>query len=216
MKALKPISLLTVYYVLIIGFGLMIAAQFPHLVPTGGTVGLSSGFDEFVAGQATLVNSATPIDSIAFALSLFGIVFLMLPVAWIYQGARRRKGREQSFIMAIVLLPVVVAGIVLIVQNSLALAFSLAGIVAGVRFRLTLNDSLDAIYVFIAIGAGLAAGILALEIALLVTLFFNYAILIFWQMDYGSEVSVNRWFSKTWMKTGDEVKDEAIEEAPKA
>jgi len=126
----------------------------------------------------------------------------MEPVAWIYMGARRRKGREQSFILTVLLLPVVVAGIVMIVQNSLALAFSLAGIVAGVRFRLTLDDTLDAIYIFIAIGAGLAAGTESLEIVAVVTIFFNYAMLIFWELDYGDEVSVSRWFTKTWMNRG--------------
>ncbi len=202
MKALRPISLLTAYYILLAALGSALSFYLASVAPFGGSVDLGSGLDEFMSGQATLVNSAVPVDSISFAISLLGIVLLMLPVAWIYMGARRRKGREQSFILTIILLPVVVAGIVLIVQNSLALAFSLAGIVAGVRFRLTLNDSLDAIYVFVAIGAGLAAGILALEIALLVTLFFNYAILVFWQLDYGSDVSVDRWFSKTWMNTG--------------
>ena len=93
----------------------------------------------------------------------------------------------------------VVAGIVMIIQNSLALAFSLAGIVAGVRFRLTLDDSLDAIYIFVAIGAGLAAGIEALEITVVVSVIFNYFILFFWEIDYGEEVSVNRWFTRQWM-----------------
>lgn len=106
--------------------------------------------------------------------------------------------------LTIILLPVVVAGIVLIVQNSLALAFSLAGIVAGVRFRLTLDDTLDAIYIFVAIGAGLAAGIEALEIAVVISVLFNYVILIAWEFDYAEEVSVNRWFTRVWMDTEDD------------
>ena len=127
-------------------------------------------------------------------------------------GARRRKGREQSFVLTVLLLPVVVAGIVIIVQNSLALAFSLAGIVAAVRFRLTLDDSLDAIFIFLAIGAGLAAGISALEIAAVVTIFFNYIMLLFWELDYADEVSVNRWFTRTWMNNEIVSFDESPEE----
>jgi len=88
------------------------------------------------------------------------------------------------------------------------LAFSLAGIVAGVRFRLTLDDTLDAIYIFAAIGAGLAAGIEALEIAAVVTILFNYVVLLFWELDYGDEVSVKRWFTKTWMNTGTAINDQ--------
>jgi hypothetical protein len=158
--------------------------------------------DEFMSGKAVPVQS-DPLNQIAsFSAALFGVLLLMQPVAWVYMGARRRKGREQSFILTVILLPVVVAGIVLIVQNSLALAFSLAGIVAGVRFRLTLDDTLDAIYIFVAIGVGLAAGTEALEIGLVVTVFFNYVILVFWELEYGQEVSVDHWFTKTWMNKG--------------
>jgi len=48
--------------------------------------------------------------------------------------------------------------VVLIVRDSVALAFSLAGIVAAVRFRNTLRDTKDAVYIFLAIAVGLAAG----------------------------------------------------------
>ena len=177
-------------------------------MPIGGTENLSSGVGEFITGKAEIVSSEPIGQSISFSIALVGVLLLMEPVAWVYMGARRRKGREQSFILTILLLPVVVAGIVLIVQNSLALAFSLAGIVAGVRFRLTLDDTLDAIYIFAAIGAGLAAGIEALEIAAVVTILFNYVVLLFWELDYGDEVSVKRWFTKTWMNTGTAINDQ--------
>ena len=205
MKSRTPLLQLTLYYSVLFGIVAALVYFFPSLVeylPVGGTENLATGIDEFITGHA-VPSIAEPVSrSISFSIALLGVLLLMEPVAWIYMGARRRKGREQSFILTILLLPVVVAGIVLIVQNSLALAFSLAGIVAGVRFRLTLDDTLDAIYIFVAIGAGLAAGTRALEIAAVVTLFFNYTVLVFWELDYGDEVSVSRWFTKSWMNTG--------------
>lgn len=70
-----------------------------------------------------------------------------------------------------------VAGIVTVVQHSLALAFSLAGIVAGVRFRRTLSDTFDTLFIFVAIGVGIAAGVGSIEIAAVMTVFFNYSTL---------------------------------------
>src|SRR6202007_2628331 len=67
--------------------------------------------------------------------------------------------------------------IVFIVQHSLALAFSLAGIVAGVQFRRALQDTFDALFILVAIGAGIAAGAHALEIAAVLTIFFAYTTL---------------------------------------
>jgi hypothetical protein len=85
-----------------------------------------------------------------------------------------------------VMLPMVVAGVVLVVKNSLALAFALAGIVAGVRFRQKLSEPKEAVYVLLALGVGLAAGVQALDIALAVSLAFNVVALALWRWDVGS------------------------------
>jgi hypothetical protein len=84
-------------------------------------------------------------------------------------------------------LPGIVAAIVLVVQHSLALAFSLAGIVAGVQFRRALQDTYDALFILVAIGTGLAAGVQALEIAAVLTVFFCYATLYVYYMGDGLE-----------------------------
>ena len=204
MKSTKPIVQLSLYY----GLNLLMLACVFYLFPTamqwmpiGGAGSSSTGIEELMSGKAQPIVFDSVNQMITLAISLVGVLLLMEPVAWIYMGARRRKGRDQSFILTVLLLPVVVAGIVMIVQHSLALAFSLAGIVAAVRFRLTLDDTLDAIYIFVAIGVGLAAGIEALEIALVVTIFFNYAMLLFWELDYGDQASQTRWFTRTWMQS---------------
>ncbi|MDA0979478.1 MAG: DUF4956 domain-containing protein, partial [Proteobacteria bacterium] len=176
---------MTTYYLVLALIVYGIAFLFPGIVsylPFGGNEVSSSGVGEFITGEVTPI-SWPPIEkAIHLSLSLLGVILIMEPVSWVYMGARRKKGRDQAFMLTLLLLPVVVAGIVLIVQNSLALAFSLAGIVAGVRFRLTLDDSLDASFIFVAIAAGLSAGIEALEIALVVTLFFNYFMILFWEL----------------------------------
>jgi hypothetical protein len=207
LKSAKPLLQLTGYYIALLALVSFLFTFVPALhdhLPIGGTEYISSGINELMTGNAVKINHEPVSHSISFSIALTGVLLLMLPVAWVYMGARRRKGREQAFILTVLLLPVVVAGIVLIVQNSLALAFSLAGIVAGVRFRLTLDDSLDAIYIFVAIGAGLAAGTDSLEVSIIVTLFFNYLILILWQLNFGSDVSVNHWFTRIWMNKGDD------------
>ena len=57
-------------------------------------------------------------------------------------------------VQTLVILPIVAAGVVFMVKNSLALAFSLGGIVAAVSFRNTLRDTKDAVYIFLATGVG--------------------------------------------------------------
>jgi uncharacterized membrane protein YhiD involved in acid resistance len=83
-------------------------------------------------------------------------------------------------VQTIVILPIAVVGITSIVQHNIALAFSLAGIAAGVRFRNALKDTSDALYIFAAIGIGLATGTGQITTAFLVSAFFNLANLLFW------------------------------------
>ena len=85
-------------------------------------------------------------------------------------------------------LPIVVAGIAMVVQNSLPLAFSLAGIVAAVRFRFALSRPSHSLFIFCAIVVGLAAGIRALEVAIVVSICFVYAMMFLWKLDYGEHL----------------------------
>jgi hypothetical protein len=101
-------------------------------------------------------------------------------------SARPSGGQHnQNVVQTLVILPLVVAGIVFMVQNSLALAFSLAGVVGAVRFRTTLRDSRDLVYVFLSIVVGFAAGVQSLAVGAVVSIIFNFVLIITWRYDYG-------------------------------
>jgi hypothetical protein len=92
-------------------------------------------------------------------------------------------------VQTIIIMPIVVTGISTIVLNSIALAFSLAGIVAAVRFRFTLDQPSHAMYIFVAISIGLASGIGALGVAAVISAAFVYSTLIIWKLEYGKLMS---------------------------
>jgi hypothetical protein len=114
-------------------------------------------------------------ESLALVYAMFATLLLMLPVSWVYRAIHTDSVYDHSIDTTTLVLPAVVAGIVTVVQHSLALAFSLAGIVAGVRFRRALNDTFDTLFILSSIGVGIAAGVKSLEIAVVLTVFFNYA-----------------------------------------
>ena len=101
----------------------------------------------------------SPNGAVRLAIASLGAGILIIPVSWVYFITSRDKNIDQSFVQTIVILPIVVTGISMIVLNSLALAFSLAGIVAAVRFRFSLDQPSHAMYIFVAISIGLASGI---------------------------------------------------------
>ena len=118
-----------------------------------------------------------------------GAAVLIIPVSWVYFITSRSKSIDQSFVQTIIIMPVVVTGISMIVMNSVALAFSLAGIVAAVRFRFTLDQPSHAMYIFAAISIGLGSGVGALGVAMVISMAFVYANLIIWKLEYGKSLS---------------------------
>jgi hypothetical protein len=82
------------------------------------------------------------------------------------------------------MLPLAVAGTMVLVQNSIPLAFSLAGL-AVLRFRNTLDDTKDAIYLFVATGIGIAAAAHALDVGLALSFLFSTTAVVLWWTDLG-------------------------------
>ena len=172
----------------------LVFPNFISLLPIGGVTELVKSGDLSVAFDQsppidnediqivnTVIKAAGQLDQLGTARQLtfvlIGVWLLMLPVSWVHKGIHRVSSHDHSLDETMLILPGVVASIVLVVQHSLALAFSLAGIVAGVQFRRALQDTFDALFILVAIGTGIAAGVSALEIATVLTMFFSYATL---------------------------------------
>lgn len=160
-------------------------------VPPGGPgLAASSPYLEQVTAEPW------PAQLLFLSLSFVCCVGLSVPVAWTYLATRATRKRDATFAQAIVLMPIGVTGLVLIVQNSLALAFALAGIVAGagIRFRSNIREVVDTLFFLIAIGIGVACGVGSLGIALGTSIVFTYTLLITTALDFGglSQASVKK------------------------
>lgn len=152
------------------------------LVSGGGFPGIGQPSSQGAGSAQVQVDATTLAWTVAVAM--IGAVLLALPVAWIYTLTRQKRGYQQSVVQTLMVLPPLVAGVVVLVKYSVALAFGLAGIVAAVRFRNTLEDSKDAVYVFLATAIGLAAAV-QLPVAAVISVVFNVIILALWYTDFG-------------------------------
>lgn len=167
------------YSLLILGLYLL-HRQAPGVMPTPGRSLATPIFPPTALGGAPRTGSSV----LEAGIAMIGAVLLALPVTWVYLTTRAKRGYQQSVVQTLVILPMVVAGVVALVKDSLPLAFGLAAIVAAVRFRTALDDSKDAVYVFLATGIGLAAAV-DLPVAVVVSLLFNVTVLVLWQTDFG-------------------------------
>lgn len=182
----RPLRRLLAYYLLLVGLTALLMHFFPivdQVVFSGERLDELSKTpqvlrDALTTGRVFDTSGLPPrLDLVlSTTLSLLGTLLLMLPVPWVYMSVQRTKGHNQAIVQTLIILPVVVAGIILIVRNSLALAFSLAGVVAGVRFRTTLSDARAITFVFLAIAVGFAAGVQVMTVAALVSVIFNFVL----------------------------------------
>lgn len=184
----QPLVRVLAYYVALLAAAVLIDRYLPGFrslvdTPDFGPVG-----DTFGLGEPAAQLPAAPADAagiITVVAVTAAAVALMLPVAWVYVMTRAKSGYRQSLVQTLLILPIVVAGVVGVVKNSIALAFGLAGIVAAVSFRNRLEDSKDAVFIFLAIAVGLACGVQATGIAAAVSIVFNVVMLLLWWSDFG-------------------------------
>lgn len=191
---LIPTSLITLYYVLMVSVMWLLVNKVPAIrdfLPVGGLGELADDpnmdFEPIYSSVDDTV--LAPAGPFRLAFASIGAAAMIVPVSWAYFITSRTKEVNQSFVQTIIIMPIVVTGISTIVQNSLALAFSLAGVVAAVRFRFTLDQPSHAMYIFVAISIGLAAGIGALGVAMVISAAFVYSTLAIWKLEYGKLTS---------------------------
>ena len=202
MRATKLLVRLTGYYVvigLLVFIALSLWPAIRNYLPIGGVEALISQPSKGPLEASDMIKAAH-VQNLGQSLfwlivAMVGAFLASLPVSWVYMGVRNDEEYDQSLINTIIVLPMVVTGIVIIVQNSLALAFSLAGIAGAVRFRNSLKSSGDALFILLAVAIGLSAGIGAVELAAVVTMAFNYTILGLWITEFGEREGMKRFFS---------------------
>ena len=205
MKALRLFAQLSAYYLVLAVLVYAALTLFPWVrdyLPVGGVEELinqpqQAGANGLTGVQVQQTENVANLGESLFWLStaIVGAFLTALPVSWTYMSIRHGDEYDQSLISTIIILPLVVTGIVVIVQNSLALAFSLAGIAGAVRFKNSLKSSGDALFILLSVGIGLSAGIGAVELAVVMSVAFNYGFLALWFTEYGEREGMKRYMS---------------------
>ena len=207
MRAVRLGLMLIVYFATLAAIAYFVLTQFPdlkdklpigqakHLIaqPAGSSEG-ANAIKEVAKGSYDQI--ATIGGSIGWMLAAVFAAFLAaLPVSWVYMNTRSEAEYDQSLISTILILPVTVTSIVIIVQNSLSLAFALGGIAGAVRFKNSLKSSGDALYILLSVGIGLAAGTGAAELSYVMSITFCFSFVVLWLTEYGEREGMKRYMS---------------------
>lgn len=190
-SATKVLLGVALYYVLLTALGFVAWRYLPHsqLIANESLDSLFGSGSQLFVGKPSKNAPLVPVPdqgtfAMTVALAMTAALLCALPVAWVYTLTRSRRGYQQSVVQMLVIMPVAISGIFVLVKYSTALAFGLGGIAAAVRFRNTLDDSKDAVFVILVIGLGIAAGV-DIPVALVISFLFNAVLAALWLADFG-------------------------------
>jgi hypothetical protein len=204
------VTRLVMYYIFAGAALLLLSSIFPEQPTTGAQAAPAAPAQmlDWFQNEVALFPGGAPrwVDAL---VQMLGALLLVLPIAFVYVRTRTRLKYDHSLVQTVIMLPIVVTAILVVVRNSLALAFSLAGIVAAVRFRNNLKESGDAVYIFGSIGIGFATGIHALSVAAVLSIVFVVVELALWKFNFSAEFEET--FARLCMPSGADL--EAISQA---
>ncbi len=171
-----------VYFILVALFAALNIELFRELARTSYLEGFTKVSD--------LLSSAFDVekrwdDIIVTLFSLMMAFILTVPVGWTYILTKEEEGIDPSLAQTLVVLGLVVCGVMMLLQDNLARAFGLVGVVAAVRYRNTLRDAKDAVYVFLAIGVGMGCGFRSYHVAMLLSMTVCGVFLLLWKFRIG-------------------------------
>lgn len=113
----------------------------------------------------------------AFALGLF--------LGWVYRRSHRGFSYSASFVQTLIFLGMVTSLVIMVIGNSIALAFSLVGALSIIRFRTPVKDTRDTAFVFFSLAIGMATGTGVHAIAVLGTVIICILILVVHRLGIG-------------------------------
>jgi hypothetical protein len=111
-----------------------------------------------------------PVTAADVITDLLAALVCGVVLSLIYRATYRGPSYSVSYVNALVLLTVISALVILVIGNNLARAFGLVGAMSIIRFRTAVRDTMDMVFIFLALAIGMACGVGLQMVALLGTL----------------------------------------------
>ena len=175
---------LAAYYSAVVALVILVNLVVP-LGPSGKVRMLAPWLERLTFGEVTGPHLVPAwVETI---LAMAAAFILSVPTVIVYVRTRTKETYDESLVNTVLVLPSVVTAILIVVESSLALAFSLTGIVAAVRFRTNVKDARDALYIFASVAIGFATGVHEPEVAAAASLLFVLLELFAWRSGLGGD-----------------------------
>lgn len=127
---------------------------------------------------ATSITLGTVLQNLSVA------VLCSLLIAVFYKYSYKGPGYSASFVHSLIALSMITAIVIMVIGNNLARAFGLVGAMSIIRFRTAVKDTIDIVFIFFALGIGMAAGVGLYSVAFGGTIFIGLILLALSKTDF--------------------------------
>jgi hypothetical protein len=126
-------------------------------------------------------------------------------MAWVYVFTHSGVSYSRSYVVSLIVLPVLVALVLIVMSNNLITAFGLIAVFAVVRFRNVLRDTLDTCYVLASIILGTACGTQKFSSAVIGALVLSVLFIFLWATASGTRHRFDLILNVKWMRASAEL-----------
>lgn len=126
-------------------------------------------------------------------------------IAWVYVYTHSGVAYSRSFVVSLIVLPVLVALVLIVMANNLITAFGLIAVFAVVRFRNALRDTLDTCFILSVIILGTACGTQKFSSAIVGGLALSALFIFLWMTASGTRSRFDLILNLRWTRPASEL-----------
>lgn len=100
-----------------------------------------------------------PTSSADVLVNLLVALVCGLVLSVVYRLTYRGPSYSVTFVNSLVLLSIIASIVIMVIGNNIARAFGLVGAMSIIRFRTAIRDTMDLVFIFLALALGMACGV---------------------------------------------------------
>lgn len=129
------------------------------------------GLNEILETSTTALSTGGSITILSIIIALSVSLLCGLFIAYIYRTQYQGVLYHQSHSTSIVLISLVTTMVIMVISGNIVLSLGMVGALSIVRFRGAIKDPLDIVYLFWAVGIGIANGVAYFSVSIISSLF---------------------------------------------
>lgn len=139
----------------------------------------SISFSDILNASTQTLSTGGSITVAAIVISMTASLICGLLIAFIYRQAYEGVLFQKSYAITIVLICMVTTMVIMVISGNLVLSLGMVGALSIVRFRSAIKDPIDIVYLFWAVGVGIANGVAYFSVSFVASFFIAICLLVF-------------------------------------